>query len=102
VLDPGYGSQSPSTYTATTATPVVGSVPSATALPTPSPVEAVKRPSARKTGGSKAKKVKAEPKDLPDSNTNSQSQIQDHMVVQKKKRDRFKGRSPISIRNFYF
>ena len=71
---------------------------------TPS-LEKVKRGNPRKPAAPKAKKVKAEPALPPTdpasaaaavaasaaNNGASQSQIPDHMPVQKKKRDRFKG-----------
>lgn len=74
--------------------------PLGTATP---PMDKVKRAYTRKPAGPKAKKAKADPVvPLPDplavtavaalNNGASQSQIPDHMPVQKKKRDRFKGK----------
>lgn len=103
VLDPGYNNGHIGTPIGIPIGTPVGSsmmplapthVPPATTNGTP-PADKPKRSYTRKpSAGPKAKKVKTEPA-VPDPNAppngTAQSQIGDHMPVQKKKRDRFKG-----------
>lgn len=94
VLDPGYGSQVPCTPTAMA--PNTPQVAINSSFPT-APTGKVNRSRKTNSGGApKAKKVKTEPVPNNEPNSNgaagvAQSQIGDHMPVQKKKRDRFKG-----------
>lgn len=67
------------------------------------PTEKSKRPNTKKPSGPRTKKVKTEPTAPTEGAENgaSQSQIPDHMPVQKKKRDRFKGNSIYINKCFY-
>ena len=108
VLDPAYGSgiapiSNGFPSNSNTILPLSTAPTSSNALPPPNVAvagnlsqEKAKRSYTRKpAGGPKAKKVKTEPVASTDANTApngaSQSQIGDHMPVQKRKRDRFKG-----------
>lgn len=71
-------------------------------IPPPQPTDNAAHPQKQKrsntrkpSGAPKIKKVKTEPVANLDPSIAPQSQIGDHMPVQKKKRDRFKGMSPI-------
>lgn len=86
VVDPAYSNSSPP--------------PSSSQVPNGSLLQKVKRAYTRKSNAkpenlaapaAKVKKVKKEPTEPLANGSGSQTQIGDHMPVQKKKRDRFKG-----------